>query len=119
MKLKEFYRQINGAYDDVLQRLLSEERVLRFVKKFAEDTTFDDLTDAVNSGRIDAIFLSAHTLKGISSTLGFTELNKTSSQLTEYLRNNDSPSMDEVHILYNEVKKSVQEICFYLRSLQE
>lgn len=114
MNLEDFYKKINGDYDDVLSRLLHENRIIRFVRNFADDTTFIELTLAVDGKRCNEIFRSAHTLKGISATLGFTDLCRVCSLLTEYLRDNDSPNMSKVEILYDTIQKDVQEIYDYL-----
>ena len=41
MTLQEFYAQIGGSYADTVRRLCSESFVLRFVKKYPANPSFD------------------------------------------------------------------------------
>ena len=47
MTLKEFYEQIDSDYKDVIKRLCDEDMIKKFVFKFPEDPTFNDLTDGL------------------------------------------------------------------------
>ena len=86
MNLKEFYSVTGGDYDGVMARLITEERVKKFVRKFSGDRSFDDLMTALEKGDVKAAFLAAHTLKGVSQNLGFDSLYRKSSAITEILR---------------------------------
>ena len=46
MSLEEFYGAIGGDLDDVRSRLLTDERVEKFVRAFACDPTFAALEEA-------------------------------------------------------------------------
>ena len=48
MTLKEFYAAVGGDYDATLNRIPKESMVLRFAKKYADDKTYLQLTEAVN-----------------------------------------------------------------------
>ena len=48
MGLEEFYKQVGGNFEDVKRRLFSEEFIRKFVLKFKDDETFDNLIDAFN-----------------------------------------------------------------------
>ena len=86
MNLQELYERVGGDYADVLSRLMTEERVLKFVRRFPEDASFNELRAALDSGNTETAFRAAHTLKGIAQNLGFTALYKASDELTEALR---------------------------------
>ena len=45
MTLKEFYEQIDSDYKDVIKRLCDENMIKKFVLKFPEDPSFNDLKD--------------------------------------------------------------------------
>lgn len=47
MTLKEFYAAVGGDYDATIRRIPKESMVLRFVKKYADDKTYAQLTEAV------------------------------------------------------------------------
>ena len=51
MTLKEFYAAVGGDYDATLNRIPKESMVLRFVKKYADDKTYAQLTEAVGNQR--------------------------------------------------------------------
>lgn len=87
MTIRECYDMMNGDYEDVLSRLMKEERIIKFALKFPNDTSYNDLISAVADGKYDEAFRAAHTLKGVAQNLGFTYLSKPSSEITELLRN--------------------------------
>lgn len=86
MDIKKVYAECGGDFDDVISRLVSEERVERFVKKFAENKDYDNLMEAVDNNDVEGIFRYSHNLKGLSLNLSFTELQKSSSELCEMFR---------------------------------
>lgn len=91
MKLTELYQQLNGDYADACRRLLSEKMVARFVIKFPDDPSMQNLRDAVAAGDIESSFRAVHTLKGVSGILAFTSLYQAAWNLTEQLR----PRLDQ------------------------
>jgi len=86
MNVEEFYKEINGDYENVMSRLATEERVSKYLKKFTATTDFDDLKTAFNNTDWEKAFLAVHTLKGMALNLGFTKLASFASNLTEELR---------------------------------
>ena len=84
--LKDFYAAIGSDYDEVLSRLPSEEILAKFLPKFPADPTYDALKEAQEKRDIAAAFLAAHTLKGVSASLGLQRLAEAASALTEQLR---------------------------------
>ena len=102
MTLQEFYAQIGGSYADTVRRLCSESFVLRFVKKYPANPSFDELCKAVGRSDWESAFRAAHTLNGLALNLGFNQLNKSASALTEHLRGG-KPLTDES--LYNAVER--------------
>ena len=67
MTIEQAYEKMGADYNGVLTRFMSEALVTRFAGKFLTDPSFD-------------------TLKGICLNLGFDNLYKPSSELTELLR---------------------------------
>lgn len=76
MTTREFYESIGASYDNVLVRFGSEKMITKFAKRFADDTTFQDMCKALEEKNAKEAFRMAHTLKGICSNLGFDELYK-------------------------------------------
>lgn len=93
MTVKEFYDGIDGDYEGVMSRLMGEQRVIKFAVRFIDDVTFNEFTECYNSGDIQSAFRAAHTMKGVASNLGFSELFSTASAVTEALRDG-TPSSD-------------------------
>lgn len=89
MTTREFYESIGASYDNVLVRFGNEKMITKFAKRFADDTTFQDMCKALEEKNAKEAFRMAHTLKGICSNLGFDELYKASYDLTEDLRDGE------------------------------
>ena len=68
---QEFYAAVGGDYDATLNRIPKESMVLRFVKKYADDKTYAQLTEAVKAQDWETAFRASHTLKGVAQNLGF------------------------------------------------
>ena len=90
MDLKECFDAIGGNYNDVMGRLVTEERVKKFLFMFLKDTSFNDLEAAMKKQDYDSAFRFAHTLKGVCANLGIEELGKIASEITEALRAKDN-----------------------------
>lgn len=86
MALEAFYQRIDGDLDDVRKRLITDERVEKFVRIFAADETYGALERAFAEGQAEQAFRAAHTMKGVGRDLGFTVLSARASELTEALR---------------------------------
>ena len=86
MTLRELYSKLHGNYNEACQRLINETMASRFVIKFLNDSSMQNLRNAVAAGDIEKSFRSVHTLKGVSANLAFTDLYNTAWTLTEHLR---------------------------------
>ncbi len=86
MTLEECYSAMGGDYADVVGRLRSETFIQKFILRFADSTDWSQLHSALEEKRTKDAFRAAHTIKGVASNLGMTELCSASSQLTELLR---------------------------------
>lgn len=96
MTLQELYKIIGGNYDSITDRLRTEERIRKFVLLFLKDNSFQSLTQALEQGDIEEAFRAAHTLKGVCMNLSFDALFCISSEITEYLRNQELSSAFQV-----------------------
>ena len=114
MDLKEFYTKINGDYEGTIGRLYKEELVKKFVLKFLNDKSFEDLCEYMKNDNIDEAFRAVHTLKGVAVNLGFTKLYDVSSALTEALRHKQLDGIDlmfsAVETEYNITVEAVKEL---------
>lgn len=112
MTLQECYEKMNGDYGEAINRLTMEKLVERFVLKFPEDKTMDELRDAVSRENIEDSFCAAHTLKGVAANLSFQALFTAASSLTEQLRprteNADPELMKEVEACYSLILATIE-----------
>lgn len=86
MQLREFFAQVGGDYEDVIQRLASESVVVKFLRRFVDEPSYAQLQTSLKAGDIPTAFRAAHTLKGTAATLGLGTLTAAASALTEELR---------------------------------
>lgn len=97
MTLQECYEKLNGNYEDVKMRIQMDKLIDKFILKFPNDKTMEELTRAVNDGDIEASFDAAHTLKGLSANLGFEALTNAVSALTEQLRSRENKADEDLY----------------------
>ncbi len=116
MTLQECYAALGGDYDEVLGRLRSERMIQKFVLRFLEDKSYDLLCASMESGNYEEAFRAAHTIKGVCQNLSFTLLGKSSSELSEALRNGYTPEADA---LVEQVKTEYQQTAQAIRAFQE
>ena len=106
MTPQEFYKEVGGNYEEVLERLMDDDFIIMFTKKFLEDTSFDDLTNALEAKDAEVAFRAAHTLTGVCQNLGLGRLYESSSVLTDVLR---GYSLDGYEPLYEKVASDYKE----------
>ncbi len=101
MTIEQCYALMGSDYTDVLNRLRSERLVQKFVLKFLDDKSYELLCTSMETGNNEDAFRAAHTIKGMCQNLGLTVLMRSSSELTESLRNGPTP---ESGPLFEQVK---------------
>ena len=99
MTLKECYAAMGGDYDEVMGRLRSERLVQKFVLKFLNDGSYQLLLDSLAAGDREEAFRAAHTIKGVCANLAFNDLQESSEQLTEALRDGKPAQPGEEELL--------------------
>lgn len=70
--------------------------------KFLDDNSYANLKDAIAAGNVEEAFRTAHTLKGVCLNLGFDNLYKASSAITEIFREGELAGAEEA---FEEVEK--------------
>lgn len=86
MNVKDFYSRIRGDYEGCLSRLMKDERIVKYLRKFADDQEYENLIRALENQDWEQGFLSSHTLKGMCANLGITLLGDCASELCESMR---------------------------------
>ena len=110
MTLEELYEMIGGDYRSTKSRFMTDERILRFVRKFPLDQSYRLLESSLSTGDQAEAFRAAHTLKGVAQNLGFTALYEIASSVTEVLRGGGTATadqLDELKIKYDLVIDSI------------
>ncbi len=113
MDLIAFYKDIGGNFSKTEKNLVSRDIIEELVIDFLEDTSFDTLINGITNGNIETAFIGAHTLKGVSGSLGFDCLTDLAVSITEKLRNKIIPSPDEISKAEKEYRRIIDAINRY------
>ena len=92
MTLEACYARMGGDLGAALRVLESETRLRRYLHRFLDEPTARMLILALEDGRWEDAFRTAHTMKGLCCGLGLTRLYSACSALTEALRDNRPPA---------------------------
>lgn len=106
MTLRECYESFGGNYDEVISRLVSDERIEKYLRKYTENNDFLPIKEAILASDRAEAFRNTHSLKGIALSLGLSPLFTVSDTLCEYLR---SESADMTTESVKEMLSSVEE----------
>lgn len=96
MNLEECYQALGGNYQEVISMLRKESLIEKFLLKFLNDPSYQLFESSMNSQNYEEALRGVHTLKGICLNLSFTQLSKSSSALTQALRNGDLSKVNEL-----------------------
>jgi len=115
MDVKEVYKAAGGNYDDAMSRMMKEERMVKFLKMFLRDNSYEQLIAGVEAGDAKLAFSGAHTLKGVAANVGLITLAEQASQITEALRGADTvdaavPMVDAVKKAYETAKTAIEQL---------
>ena len=98
---KEILTAAGIQADEALERLMGSEALLeRFLKKFLQDKSYEELVSAIEGQELERAFRAAHTLKGVCGNLSMTSLFSLFTAQVEALRRGD---MDEAARLMAEI----------------
>ncbi len=100
MTIEDFYKKIDGDYDDALSRLANESRIDKYIRKFAENTDYEKYLSAMEAENSEEIFRTVHTIKGMCLNMSFTNLAKSSSILCDAYRSG-TPTEDVTNLKTN------------------
>ena len=114
MNVKNCYEIMNGDYEDVKRRFLTDARIRRFALLFLNDCSMEELRAAMRDKDCEKGFQAAHTLKGVCLNLGFTGLYEPVCGITEMLREGDDESasaeMPAVETAFDATVKGLHEL---------
>ena len=113
MTIQEVYEAIGGSYEEALGRMLKEERVTKYARKFLSSTDYEDMLAAIRDENWEEAFRFSHNLKGMCLNLSFTRLGEASAALCDYFRHGAptedySDSLSEVGRLFRETEDAIR-----------
>ena len=115
-KQKEFLAKSGINLTDGLVYFSENERLYeKYLFRFLEEPTFPELFNAIEEDRREDARRAAHSLKGITATLGFTSLN-TSVKAQEFEFKNGR--WEEGNQYTDELKKEYARIISVLRAVK-
>lgn len=111
--IRECLSQGGIQVDEILERLGgSEALVERFLKRFLQDTNFQALCQAMESGSMEQALAASHTLKGMCGNLSMNELTNQFTQQVAQLRAGDyaaaAQMMPQIQSDYQRVVQAIQ-----------
>lgn len=120
MTIEECYSIMGGDWDGIKRRLGNDALIAKLSLKFLSAKEYSEIGDAINNRDWEKAFLNAHTLKGVALNLGYNELAKAASALTELLRPRKLDNPREAERLYlsitSEHNKVINAINIYKES---
>lgn len=93
MNIKECYEIMDANYEDVHDRLINDELILRFNKKFLSSKDYYDMLKFLEEENYPEAFRMAHNIKGLCLNLSYSGLYTVINELCEALRHG-KPNMD-------------------------
>ena len=95
MTVKELYESIEGSYDSALRVLQMDRMVDRFIRKFLNEGSFEELMAAYAANDSTGIFQSSHAMKGVSANLGLDKLSGLAGEIADEFRPGRERRMDD------------------------
>lgn len=99
MTVKECYEFVGGDYDEVIARLMKEERVVKYLGKFINDPSYQELLQAVSAQDWETLFRASHTMKGVCYNLSLKQLGDAASEVCEAVRPGVAPKTELAPLL--------------------
>lgn len=96
MTLEECYSRMGGDYEEVLGRLCNRAFVEKFLVKFLNDDSYQNLHASLQAGDLSEAFRAAHMLKGVCQNLGLGRLYESDRVVTDALRDGKNEVTEEM-----------------------
>ena len=112
MKLRDICDKLNINYEENISRFAGNENIyIKFLKKFLEDNTYNNLKQAYNQKSYEDIEKNAHMLKGLSANLGINRIFILSNDIVQSVRRKEFNKIDSLYnILSKEYELTLQMI---------
>lgn len=120
MQIEECYEVFGGDFLDVSGRIPKRGLIIRFVRKFLEDDSYQRLCSGLQAKDYAEAFQAAHSLRGVSRNLSFCRLSDSVGELTELLRHWDkTPDEARCARLFAQVQQDYEQIAVVIRQLED
>ena len=86
MDIHVFYDMVGGDYNEVMSRLMKEDRIYKYLGKFLTATEYEDIPRLLDEKNWAEAFRAAHTLKGNSLNLGLNNLADSADEVCNPMR---------------------------------
>ena len=112
MTVEEFYKEVDGNYEEIYSQLGDDETITIFLKKFIAKDGMIELKSYINKKKYHDAFICVHNMKGYGLNMALPILHKAASVLCEQLRNGEptidiTPLVDTLNKAYEKVEKCV------------
>lgn len=98
MTIQEMYEKVGGSYASVKKILPMDKMIAKFAQRFLTDKSFEKLSAAHDAGDEAGMFEGSHALKGVCANLGFDELSKIASEISEEYRPGNARTMSDEEV---------------------
>lgn len=100
MTLQEYYTNVGGEYSEIIERLYTDERIIKYLNLFFSGDDLTLLQNAWNDQNGEKIFQISHRIKGGAINIELKSIYSYASQLTEAYRNGNIPDKNLAQELY-------------------
>lgn len=118
MTLTECYKKIDANYDEVIERLLTEDRVQKYTLRFLTIPDFENLKQAHGAGDFELMQRHSHTLKGIALNLSFKNLAEKSAKMKDVIAAG-SRDKAETDLLYSEIETEYNKVISIIQEYKD
>ncbi|PXX54360.1 Hpt domain-containing protein [Hungatella effluvii] len=87
----------------------------KFLVKFLQDDNFEKIGEAIRASDSQMMQMAAHTLKGVSGNLGFTDLMAACAEMVSQLR---QTNMEGALAAYPRVRETYETVCEAINSME-
>lgn len=93
----EKLKQAGADVEGTMGRFMGNESLyLKFLRKFPEDGTYDEMQKAYQAGDVETVFRASHTIKGVTANLGLNPLMESVIPVVECCRKGQMPSEEDM-----------------------
>ena len=119
MTIEECYSIMDGDWEGIKRRLGNEALIAKLSIKFLSSQEYSEIGKAIEERNWEKAFLNAHTLKGVALNLGYNNLARSVSALTELLRPRVLDNPREAEMLYLSVTSDYNRVINAINTYKE